>query len=189
MRLKHVVAIGALLACVGPLAAQEMVENPEYASWSKFKKGSSVSLKSTRVTKSQKSEVIITMTLMDVGPDKLVIETSSVVKDSKEKDFKTTPEKKEVMKIIPLPKGLVKEDFAAGKPPGTTEEGIETLKIAGLELKTKWYKYKAEVAGIKIEGKRWVSSEVPGNIVKNEMTTTGEFAETNTLELIELKKP
>jgi hypothetical protein len=112
-----------------------------------------------------------------------------VVKNEKEKDFKTEPEKREVKRTIPLPKGLTKEDFAANKPPGTTEEGTETLKLGTLELKAKWYKYSAEVAGIKIEGKRWVSSEMPVSIVKNEMTTTGEFSETNKLELLEIKKP
>jgi len=189
MQLTHVVVIGAVLACLSPLQAQEMVENPEFTSWSKFKKGTSVTMKSTRVTKTKASEVIITNTLIDVGVDKLVIESSSVVKNEKEKDFKTEPEKREVKRIIPLPKSLTKEDFVASKPPGTTDEGTETLKFGTLELKTKWYKYSAEVAGIKIEGKRWVSSEMTVSIVKNEMTTTGEFSETNKLELLEIKKP
>jgi hypothetical protein len=94
-----------------------------------------------------------------------------------------------VLKTIALPKGLKKEDFAAGKPPGTTAEGNETLKIGDLEIKTVWYKYGAELDKTKIEAKRWVSSQVPGNIVKNVITTTGAFADTLTLEVIEIKKP
>ncbi|HEV3440270.1 MAG TPA: hypothetical protein VG122_23150, partial [Gemmata sp.] len=60
MQLASVVAIGAILACLSPIQAQEMVENPEFTSWSKFKKGTSVSMKSIRVTKTKSSEVIIT---------------------------------------------------------------------------------------------------------------------------------
>jgi hypothetical protein len=97
--------------------------------------------------------------------------------------------KRDVLKTIALPKGLKKEDFFASKPPGTTAEGSETLKLGDRELKAVWYKYGAEVEGTKIEGKRWFSSEVPGNIVKNELTTTGKFASTLNLEVIEIKKP
>jgi hypothetical protein len=52
-----------------------------------------------------------------------------------------------------------------------------------------WYKFRAEVDGTKIEGKRWVSNQVPGNIVKNEIVSTGVFTSMLTLELVEIKKP
>jgi hypothetical protein len=188
MYLKNGLAIGVLLASVGSLPAQEMVENPEYTSWSKFPKGTSLRMKSIRVAGKLTSEVIVTDTLIEIGPDKLVLETTSLEKN-KAKDFKSEPAKREVLKTIALPKGLKKEDFAAGKPPGTTAEGSETLKIADLEIKTVWYKYGAELDKTKIEAKRWVSSQVPGNIVRNEITTTGAFADTLTLEVIEIKKP
>jgi hypothetical protein len=188
MKLTPLVALGVIFACVSPIRAQDMVDNPEFMSWSKFKKGTSVSLKSLTMTKARTSEVILTMTLVDVGTDKLVIESTSLVK-MKDKDFKTEPEKREVLRTIPLPKGLSRQDFASGKPPGTTEEGAETLKVGDQELKAKWYKYSADVAGTKIDGKRWVSNDMPGSIVRNEMTTSGEFASTIKLELLELKKP
>jgi hypothetical protein len=186
--MKHCVLIGAFLVCSSQLRAQDLFENPEFSSWSKFKKGTSVSMKSISITEKQTSEVVITSTLMELGPDKLVIQSTSLVK-MKDKDFKSEPEKREILRMVPLPKGLTKEDFALGKPPGTTEEGNETIKLGTLELKTKWYKYNADVAGTKIKAKRWVSNEVPGNIVKNEMTTSGDFASTIKLELLEIKQP
>jgi hypothetical protein len=186
MQHKCTVVTVILLVCVSTLHAQEMVENPEYISWSKFKKGTSVVMKSTNEFKGMNSEVITTTNLIDVGTDKLVLESSSVVKGKV--DFKSEPEKREVKRVIPLLKGLTMEDVAAGKPPGTSEEGIETLKLGNQEFRTRWYKYSADVDGVKTAAKRWVSSEVPGNIVKSEMTTTGALTSTIKLELVEIKK-
>ena len=189
MPIKQLVVIAAFLAGGKTLHAQEeMVENPEYASWSKFKTGTSVTMKSTNVIGGRMSEVMITTTLLSVGADQLQIESSSVVKDQ-DKEFKPKPDKRDVLKLVPLPKGLLKADFAELKPPGTTEEGMETLKLAGQEIKAKWYKYSVDREGTKINAKRWVSTEVPGNIVKSEMTNTGAFASTIRLELVEFKKP
>ncbi len=186
MRFQSILAVGIILFAQSSLRAEELVENPEFASWSKFKKGTSVTMRSLKIAKGKTSEVTVTTTLLELGADSLTLEISSVVK---EKDFKPEPERRVVRRLIALPKGLTKEEFALGKPPGTVEEGTETVQCGGLELPSKWYRYKAEVAGIKIEGKRWVSNNVPGNIVKNEMTTSGDLNETNKLELTQLKKP
>jgi hypothetical protein len=188
MHLKHLLVIGVLFVSVGQLRAQDVVENPEFTSWAKFPKGTSVRMKSISMVDGKTSEVIVTVTLLEATPDKVVIESAST-EVRKGKDFNTQPVKREVLKMIPLPKGLTKEDFAAGKPPGTTGDGSETLKVGGMELKAVWYKYRAEVDGTKIEGKRWVSNQVPGNIVKNEITSSGVFSSTLNLELIEIKKP
>jgi hypothetical protein len=188
MMLKHTGLIGGFLILLSPLQAQELVENPEFLSWSKFKKGTSLVVKSTTSTDKETSEVIITSILIDAGPEKVVVQNFSVVK-TKDKDYKLEPVKREILRLTPLPKGMSKEDFAAGKPPGTTEEGTETLKIGGQELKAKWYKYNAEEARTKINARKWFSPEIPGNIVKSEMTTTGDFASTIKLEVVELKKP
>jgi hypothetical protein len=188
MQLKCVLAIGFLFASLELLQAQEMVENPEFISWAKFPKGTSVRLKSISTVDGKSSEVIVSVALLEIGAEKVVIESSST-EIRKGKDFTTQPVKREIAKSIALPKGLTKEDFIAGKPPGTTAEGTETLKVGNMELKTVWYKYRAEVDGTKIEGKRWVSNQVPGNIVKNEIATTGVFSHTLNLELIEIKKP
>jgi hypothetical protein len=56
-------------------------------------------------------------------------------------------------------------------------------------VKAKWYKYKSEVEGIKSEGKMWVSDDVPGWVVKTELTTTGAIASTMKTEVVAFKKP
>ena len=134
------------------------------------------------------SEVTLTNTLVEVGADKVVLETSSVVKVNG-MEIKAPAMKRDVAKSITLPKGAKKEDFIAGKPPGTTEEGTETLKVGGTEVKTKWYRVKAEAGGVTTESKMWVSDAVPGMMVKMEATIGGKIATTTKMELVEFKKP
>jgi hypothetical protein len=188
MRLTRFMAATIFVLVGGPAGAQDKVDNPEFANWSKFKKGTSVTLKSVSSFNNMSSEASITSTLVEVGADKLVIEMTSVVK-SGGMEFKGEPMKRDVSKTVTLPKELKKEDFAKGKPPGTYEEGTETLKIAGMDVKTKWYKYKADMDGTKTEAKMWTSEDVPGIMVKSEMTTSGAVTTKTTMEITELKKP
>ena len=189
MRLTRFAAVAAVLAlAAGPAAAQDTIDNPEFASWSKFKKGTSVTLKSTSEVMGMTTEVLLTTTLVETGADKLVVETATVAKVNG-MEFKTPGMKRDVTKTLTLPKGVKKEEVAAGKPPGSLEEGTETLKVAGTEVKTKWYKFTAEVDKTKTEGKTWMSDDVPGRLVKSETNTTGAFAVKSRMELIEIKKP
>ena len=189
MRPSRLCAVAAVVALsAGPAVAQDTVPNPEFANWSKFKKGTSVTLKSTSEVMGMTSEVLITNTLLEAGADKLVIETASVAKVNN-MEFKSPPVKRDVPKAVPVPKGLKKEDAAAGKPPGTVEEGTETLKVGGVEVKAKWYKYTADVEKIKTEGKTWTSDDVPGMLVKSEITTSGTIATKTRMEVVEIKKP
>jgi hypothetical protein len=188
MFLSRFAAVFAVFAFVVPAIAQDKIPNSEFTSWSKFKKGTSVTLKATSEVMGMASEVLVTNTLVETGDDKLVIETSSVTKFNG-MEFKSPALKRDVTKTIELPKGVKKEDAVAGKPPGTVEEGTETLKIAGMEVKTKWYKYSAEVEKVKTEGKTWMSDDVPGMLVKSEMSTSGALATKTKMELVEFKKP
>jgi hypothetical protein len=188
MRVTRFAALAVLLAGPGLVMAQDKVDNPEFANWSKFKKGTSVTMKSVSSFNNISSEVTITSTLVEVGADKLVIEMTNVVKAAG-MEIKGEPAKRDVTKTVTLPKEFKKEDFAGGKPPGTYEEGTETLKVGGTEFKTKWYKYKADVNGVKTDAKMWMSEDMPGIMVKSEMTTSGAIATTTKMEVTEFKKP
>ncbi|WP_439625846.1 hypothetical protein [Gemmata sp.] len=180
------VAVVALWA--GAAAAQDTVENPEFASWSKFPKGTAATLKVTSSAAGTTSETTMVSTLVEVGADKLVIETVTALK-ANGMEFKQPALKRDVTKTVAVPKGVKKEDFTGGKPPGTVEEGTETVKISGTEVKAKWYKYKTEAGGVTIESKMWTATDVPGIMVKMESTTTGSLASTTKMELVEIKKP
>jgi hypothetical protein len=169
-------------------AFAEEVENPEFTMWSKLKKGTSMTLKTTTSANGMNFESTSTTVLTEVGADKVVLEMTSVSKFNG-KDIKVPPVKREVTKTIKLPDNVKKEDLKAGKPQGTYEDGTETLKISGMELKTKWYKFKTEANGVKSEGKMWVSDDVPGLMVKMESSSTGAATASIKMELTEFKKP
>jgi hypothetical protein len=184
-----VAAVAALFAMVsGTLFAQDTVDNPEFANWSKFKKGTSVTMKSVTTSAGTSFEATMTFTLVEVGADKLVIETSSVSKVMG-MEIKVPPMKRDVPKKVEIPKGVKKEDFTSGKPMGVYEEGTETLKIGGMEIKAKWYKSKFESDGNKVESKMWISDDMPGMLVKSETTLGGKLASASKIEVTGIKKP
>src|SRR5262245_32215839 len=137
MRLTRLAATLAVLALIaGPAAAQDSIPNPEFASWSKYKPGTRVVLKSSSEAAGVKSEFTMTTTLVEVGADKLVVETETLIKAG-DMEFKTPGEKRNVPKTLTIPKGAKKEDApATDKPAGTYEDGTETLKVSGMEVKT-----------------------------------------------------
>ena len=191
MRLTRFAAVAAVLAlAAGPAAAQDTIDNPEFASWSKFKKGTAVTLKSNNEVMKNKREIITTTTLIEIAADKLVLETSSVSTENG-MEFKEPAKKRDVPKTTMLPAGVKKEDFAIGKPPGTTEEGTETMKLAGTEVKTRWYKFSKKMDGVTAEGKVWVSDDVPGMQAKGDLSASaGELLIGRyRIELFEIKKP
>jgi hypothetical protein len=187
---KFAFAVAVVVVVSGSSQAQETIDNPEFTSWSKFKAGTSVTLKSTTEAMNVKSESTIVTKLVEVGADKLVVEMT-VVSSINGMEFKAPPMKRDVPKQIVLPKGTPKPDPKDPKPKfdGKTEEGTETLKIAGGEYKAKWYKTSFEAAGNKIESKNWTSDEIPGGLLKSETTTSGANAATIKIEVTEFKKP
>lgn len=180
------VVIAALAS--GSALAQETLDNPEFANWKKFKVGASITVRTTSTIAGLTSEILMTTRLVELGADKHVVETSTVSKFGG-MEFKAPATKRDVLKSIALPKGTPKPDPKAAKPEGTYEEGTETLKIGGVEVKTKWYKYKSDSGGLKIEAKTWISDDVPGSLVKMEAATGGLAVGTTKVELIEFKKP
>lgn len=180
--------LAVLVLSVNIATGQETVDNPEFASWSRFPKGTSITLKAETKVAGMTTDSKITTTLVETGKEKLVLETATSVK-ANGMEFGTPPMKRDVTKTIKLPEGFKKENFASGKPPGTFEEGTETLKILGQQVKTKWFRFKAEVNGIKTESKLWKSDEVPGMMVKMESTVKGPVVSTTTMEIVEFKKP
>lgn len=175
------------LVLAGAASADDTMPNSEYTNWSKFKKGTTVTVKMTSVAAGITSETVSTSTLVEVGADKVVVEYVSVTK-SGGTEVKTPAAQREIPKTIAVVKKDKNDDPNAPKEV-SSENGTETLKILGRELKTKWTKNKVEVAGITTESKVWMCDDVPGMMVKMESTSTGAFASTVKVELIEFKKP
>lgn len=190
MRFARLAVVALLAFAPLPALAAEKIDNPEFAMWQKHKKGTAITIKTVSTSDGVASESVMTNTLVEVGADKVVVETSMVSKFNG-MEFKTPPTKRDVAKTIELPEGVKKEDFqSAEKPKGTYEEGTETVKVGAGEYKAKWFKYKYDIAGAKTDAKIWTTDAVPGTMLKMETTTTAAgITSTSKTELVDFKKP
>jgi hypothetical protein len=179
----------ALLALAAGLAlADETIDGPEFHSWSKFKPGTSITFKATTTAAEASSEATMTVKLLEVADEKVVLETSGVTKVAG-MEFKVPTSRRDSTKTITIPKGVPKPPKPGDKPDGTYEEGTETIKAAGQEFKTRWYKTKTEIGGVKIESKMWICEDVPGTMVRMESKSTGASTADSKFELVEFKTP
>lgn len=188
MRASRCLALVVFALGSGAVLAQEKVENPMYTNWAKHKPGTSTTLKSTSSGAMFTAESLITTKLLEVTADKVVVEMT-VTSKTNGMEFKAPPMKQEFTKTVELPKGAKKETFATGKPEGTTKEGTETVKVGGVDVKTKWYEYEVKANGSEVKAKMWMSDDVPGSMVKMESKATAPVAAETKMELIEFKKP
>lgn len=184
MRLCGIAAVVAV--AVASAVPADDKSNPEFASWAKFKPGTSITLKTASRLGELGKDATVTMTLVEVGADKLVTEIAFAGK-LYGIEFAAESVKRDVPKVVA---GGGKKDADPRRPDGTFEEGTETLTIAGNKIKATWYKFKSEADGAKTEGTVWVSDDVPVPVVKQTITTTsGKFKTTHTTELTAFKKP
>jgi hypothetical protein len=183
MRFARFATVAVLVLAVGAASADETVPNPEFANWSKFKKGTSVKLKTTSSAAGMTSETFSTSTLVEVGADKIVVEyeTTTVFNGM---EVKAPASRREIPKTITKAPPPKTDDT---KQVVTEENGTETIKHLGREIKTKWTKNTVEANGIKTVSKLWMSDDVPGMMVKMETTLSGGFASTIRAEVIEIK--
>lgn len=177
----------AALVLAGSVRAED-VANPEFASWSKHKKGTKVTLKSITTINQDAHEQILTQTLDEVAADKVAVVTEVTI-NVKGNVLKPNALREEMPKTKKLAKGAKKEDALAGKPEGTLDEGKETLKLNGVEYKTRWFKYKYERSGKATEGQVWLCDDAPGLVVQKTETTGGQVAVVSVTSLVEIKKP
>lgn len=183
--MRTLLTLTALVAAVS-LGRAETIDNPAFKSWSNFKPGTSITMKTESEFNKMKSEIVIVTKLVEVGKDKCVVEVETITKVNG-MEFKSPAMKQDVPKSFDVPKPKDGEKPAKVEKPETTmEEGKETLKISGIEVKTKWTKYKTKTKEGDHEGQTWMSDDVPGGLVKS-VSKAGDV--TSTTELIEIKKP
>jgi hypothetical protein len=182
--MRTLLTLAALVAVVSAASA-EPIDNPAFKSWSKFKPGTQISMKTESEFNKMKSEIVIVSKLVEVGADKCVIEVETTTKING-MEFKAPAMKQDVPKTYDLPKPKDGKGPKVETPDVQKEEGKETLKIGGVEVKTTWMKYKSKSKAGESEGQTWMSDDVPGGLVKS-VSKSGDVS-TKT-ELIEIKKP
>lgn len=179
-----VLVFTASLTC--GLGAQGDTPNPRYTSWAKVPKGTEVTTVLTTVDTLGKTTVVTqTLTLLEVHTDNVVVGVVSVSEVTGAVPFKTRQKNQEIPKSSVGLKSL--------DPRGTVEVGkaLETVKTSAGEYKARWYKTVIEPDGSKIEGKTWLSDDVPGRFVKAESVTTvgGKVKYRTAEELVDVRRP
>jgi len=170
-------------------SADETIDNPEFANWSKFKPGTSVTIKTVNEFSGMSTESTMKTTLLEVGADKIVVETAISMTVSGMK-IDNPPMKRDIAKTITLTDEYKKAKAEAEKHKADvkTEEGTETLTIGGVECKCKWQRSKISIMGNDVESKIWTCDDVPGITVKMESTTSGAASVKTKFEVTEFKK-
>jgi hypothetical protein len=108
--------------------------NPVFDGWKGCKPGTSVAVRQAQNSNGLLTEGLITYTLVEVGPDGLVLEgrCSDVQKKTVER-----PVKVEVPRMIRLTAGDREELAVPLEPAGVYEEGAETVTVSGTAYKAR----------------------------------------------------
>ncbi|MGD0461058.1 MAG: hypothetical protein ABSB74_01085 [Tepidisphaeraceae bacterium] len=176
-------ALGAIMICLAWVAIaqadDDMIDNPAYQSWAKYKPGTWVKYQTDSEAMGSKNTIITTQTLKDLTPDKATVEILSSMSVSGNK-MDMPPQLQEITAKIKRPPAP-----PANSEAPKTEQGTEDLKVGDKTYSCKWTKVTNEQNGMKITAKTWTCDDVPGLVVKMESSTSGSMTATNTMALVE----
>lgn len=191
-----IVAVGAchvVRAADPPVPAGKQL-NPEYASWCRFPKGNSTTLKTVgkgceHISKSpSKWTTVETMTLLDVSPDKLEIEMQRTKKEDDGIEVKSKPWTVSHAKYFDLRPGAKPQ----AKPDGWVHDGEKAMTILGKSYPAKYSKI--EQGHFDAEGSTytiytWTNDEIPGGVFRIDRDQTGTDWFSSITELTAFTKP
>lgn len=162
----RIVALLMTMAVPATITAQEeKVLNPEYASWAKFKPGTTVSTHDKgNYPGSGEFELWTTRKLVEVTGEKVVLEITTISQFGKTPKLGGTPKKLEIPKFQTVNGNLAKQFLSQWPAPeGHIGIGEETIKVEGGTFKCKKYESNTKSQGTNTF---WVSDDVPGKRVK-----------------------
>ncbi|MFO0877974.1 MAG: hypothetical protein U0840_11525 [Gemmataceae bacterium] len=162
-------------------ADEEMVDNPQYEVWAKFKPGATATVKEVTTFGSDKSipdEKRITYTLVSVDNQKAIVRAVVV-----ENELLGTVESAPTRHIYPAK--LKKSYLAVAAPDLADKKGEETIKWKDKEVACKTMSGSYKKGGDTVEFKAWLSEAIPGGVVKRTRTLKGkEDTITTTISLV-----
>jgi hypothetical protein len=159
---------------------KEMVDNPQYKHWSKFKPGSYVVMKITTAA-GKGSETTTTYTLKKVTPAAVSLEIKTAVQAAGQ-NMEMPPAIQEVQAKITRAQFEKQENKR-----GEREKGEETLRIAGKELKTQWVYSMFGHNGRVHKNRVWTCDEIPGRVAKMVMSKKGRLETKTVTEVVDFK--
>ncbi len=161
-------------------------DNPLYALWKNFPVGATVVTRTTTENEDNPKKTVTTTRCKIIAKSADQVEyESQATTNHWSGDVTTNPTERVVHKrTFMLPQGMTPPQ--PKKDPAN--EGEETLKIAGLTIKTNWSKSNGRAEHGELISQVWSSPDVPGQMVKSVSTIPAQRA-TITIELIELNVP
>lgn len=171
-------------------APQVLFYDLDYANWSRFPVGTQVKRKS--VTSSPKATAsttsVETLTLKEVTDGAVVVVRQNTTQRSDGSyHVVNPPEERKYPRSFAIPSGMTAEDFS--KPSrGARKDGEETGTVAGTSYRAVVYTWEDQTESGKMSVRVWLSDDIPGRIVKQEMKVPA-LENTTSDEVIEVKKP
>jgi len=161
-----VAAIAAAAVCTSVFAA-DLVDNPRYREWAKYKPGTLVKMDVATAAGGQNMKSAMTTTLKEVTPEKVVLEmkTGMVIPGM-------APQENVMSMVEPakIEKAKIKHTNPELMPNcKILNKGTEDVKIGDRTYKCKWYEMEMEQQGMKFASKCWTCDEIPDKLVKNEI--------------------
>ena len=159
-------ALGVLFLSL-PAYAKETIDNPEFASWNKFKVGATVTLRADMTAAGNKTTNESTHTLKSKSADKIVVTTVNKtfvnIPGQGQREIATPAADREIPAKLPK---ITLPPTAPNVPKPKVTTGEETLTVAGKSIKCKWTQSVVKGPMGTVTAKTWTSSEVPGGTVK-----------------------
>jgi hypothetical protein len=166
-------------------APHELVNNPAFAHWAGFKRGTTVFKKQTVIlSDGRKIEHEITVRLAEKTRDKVVIETTiSPTMDSmvsSTRTFTTFPAKVRLERAQTPRSSL--DSFA---------EGEELMTVAGRNVNAHWVEAATRAGDETSTRKVWSAREVPGGVVKETIVRKkgDQVLSDSILQIVRIKTP
>ena len=185
MQVRSFVAAFAAVVCC---AAAAQAANPMYDSWASHKPGTMVTMAGTSEAGGMKTDMEQTYTLVEVTPEKAVVELKNTMTVMGNKT-ELPAQKMDIPAGAPATPGETPGAAPAATPTPDAKTSEETVTVAGKAYKATCTETNADQNGMKIVSKVWTSPEVPGNMLKMESTTEGAMKSSTKLEVkkVEIK--
>jgi hypothetical protein len=193
MRMWTMWAAGLLgvMGLVGGARGAEMVDNPTYQNWAKYKPGTFVTLKTSGTSMRNGVAVASAMTttqkLVSVDAEKAVVEMTLTT--SAEGVERAMPARKVEIKakMEKRPADAAAASSDDKEEVSDVKAGTDTVEFKGRKLATTTQEQTTKMvgSGLTIHTKSWTSEEVPCGVVRMEVTREGAMAGTSKTELVD----
>lgn len=167
-------------------AQAQFVEHPGYTNWNRFPVGTSVTLRSQSVGKSDKTIETTTVMKLVRKTDKEVVISRQITTNATGETIKNEPFESSIKKNFPLFPGVDKTKI--GRPQGTGEGGNESIEIMGKKYNAEWYVTKGTTEAGPSTTKTWISPDFPGQVLKS-ITEVPAGPNTTTEEVVHIEIP